>query len=90
MTANKPVKRVDLSKLTPEQREALGSFYRDCQAAAPHVAEMQRTAQHVFQAWLRSPQWQANEGQKPEDAPGQDLWRVKPEINYVDHIEGVP
>lgn len=86
----KPVKRVDLSLLTDEQREAVATFYRDCRQAAPHMKEMQETAQKIFQAWLSSPQWHANEGQKPEQPPTQDLWSVKPEINYVDHIEGVP
>lgn len=85
----KPVKHVDLSKLTPEQREALGSFYRDCKQAAPHMKEMQHAAQIIFAEWLRSPQWQIVEGQRDGEAPIQDLWHVKPEINYVDHIEGV-
>lgn len=85
----KPIKRVDLSKLTPEQREAVGSFYRDCQEAAPHMKQMQDTAQQIFKAWLASPQWTVKEGEPPEQPPPQDLWSVKPQINYVDHIEGV-
>lgn len=87
---SKPVKHVDLSKLTDDQRRAVATFYRDCKRAAPHMKEMQETARKVFAAWLASPQWTANEGQKPEQAPVQDLWHVKPEINYVDHIEGIP
>lgn len=85
----KPVKRVDLSKLNDEQRQAVGQFYQDCQNSAGQMKEMQTAAQHIFKAWLQSPQWTANEGQKPEQPPPQDLWHVKPEINYVDHIEGV-
>ena len=86
---DKPVKRVDLSKLNPEQRQALGQFYQDCQTAASQVGEMQQAAQRIFREWLKTPQWTANEGQKPDEPPAEDLWHVKPEINYVDHIEGV-
>jgi hypothetical protein len=85
----KPVKRVDLSKLSPEQKQAVAKFYKDCQTASPHVKEMQDAAQKVFQAWLQAPEWVANEGPKPEQVPNQ-MWSVKPEINYVDHIEGSP
>lgn len=85
----KPVKRIDLSKLTPEQREALGSFYRDCQQAAPQMAQMQQAAREVYKKWISAPTWEAVEGEKPERPLSQDLWHVKPEINYVDHIEGV-
>lgn len=86
----KPVKRVDLSKLTPAQREALAQFYKDCRAAAPHMKEMQDTARKVFNAWLAAPEWHMNEGHKPEQPPPADPWSVKPEVNYVDHIEGAP
>lgn len=85
----KPVKRVDLSKLSKEQRQAVVQFYKDCQQAAPHVKEMQDAARKVYEAWLQSPQWTAREGQKPDQVPNQ-MWSVKPEINYVDHIEGCP
>jgi len=83
------VKRVDLSKLTPEQREALAVFYRDCKRVAPQMREMQETAKRMFAEFLRAPRWEAHEGQKPEQPPKQDVWSVKPEIRYVDHIEGV-
>lgn len=66
----------------------MAQFYRDCQQAAPHMAEMQNTMRDVFNAWLQSPTWVAQEGQKPPNV-SEDLWHVKPEINYVDHIEGV-
>lgn len=82
-------KLVDLSKLTPEQRKALGSFYRDCKAAAPHMKEMEQAAKVIFEEFLRSPQWSIAEGDRPSQVPPQELWHVKPEINYVDHIEGV-
>jgi hypothetical protein len=84
----KPIKRVDLSKLTPEQRQALGSFYRDCKAVAPQMAEMQDAAKTFYEQLVRAPQWSVAEGPRDED-PDQSLWHVKPEINYVDHIEGV-
>jgi hypothetical protein len=84
----KPVKRVDLSALTTEQRAAFTQFYRDCQAAAPEMLGMQDAAQKLFTQWVRAPKWQPVEGETP-DRPDQGLWHVKPEINYVDHIEGV-
>ncbi|HWV45965.1 MAG TPA: hypothetical protein VN039_08105 [Nitrospira sp.] len=84
----KDIKRVDLSKLTPEQKQAVAQFYRDCKQAAPHVKQMQDTMHTLFQAWLQSPQWTVHEGTKPDGAH-QDVWHVKPEINYVDRIEGV-
>jgi cell division protein FtsN len=84
----KPVKRVDVSKLTSEQRQALAQFIRDCNQAAPHIEEMKQTAQTIYQEWLRSPQWRIVEGQR-EGEIKQSLWHVKPEINYVDHIEGI-
>jgi hypothetical protein len=85
---NKPTKRVDLSKLTSEQRAAFIQFVKDCQQAAPQVKEMQQTAQEVFDAWVRSPEWGISEGERPESAPRQSLWHVgAPQVNYVDHIE---
>jgi hypothetical protein len=84
----KPVKRVDVSKLTAEQRQALGQFIRDCKAAAPHMAEMQKAAYTIYQGLMRSPEWSIAEGPRDGDVK-QSLWHVKPEINYVDHIEGV-
>jgi hypothetical protein len=85
----KPVKRVDVSKLNPEQLAALGQLIRDCQAVAPQMAEMQEAAKTFYQQLVCAPQWSAAEGPRPED-PDQSLWHVKPEINYVDHIEGSP
>jgi hypothetical protein len=85
----KPVKRVDVSKLTPEQQAALGQFIRDCKAAQPHVQEMQDAAKALYVQWLRSPQWSSVEGPRDGEVK-QSVWHVKPEINYVDHIEGVP
>lgn len=85
---NKPIKKVELSKLNSEQRTAFLQFVKDCQEAAPHVREMQETAQFVFDAWIRSPQWAISEGEPPESAPQQSLWHVgAPKVNYVDKIE---
>jgi hypothetical protein len=84
----KPVKRVDVSKLNPEQLAALGQLIRDCQAVAPQMAEMQEAAKTFYEGLVRAPQWTAAEGPHDEE-PDQSLWHVKPEINYVDHIEGV-
>lgn len=82
---SKPIKRVDMSKLNPQQRAAVIQFVKDCQQAAPQVEEMQQTAQAVFAHWLRAPQWHIAEGENPQP---QDLWHVgAPEVNYVDHIE---
>jgi len=81
----KPVKRVDVSMLNPEQRRALSQFIRDCNKAAPYVQEMQQAAQTIFDGLVRSKEWVIADGDVK-----QDLWHVKPEINYVDHIEGMP
>lgn len=89
MARPKPVKRVDVSKLTPEQRQALGQFIRDCKQAAPHMAEMKQAAQTIYEGLLRSKEWDILEG-PTDETPKESLWHVKPEINYVDHIEGVP
>jgi hypothetical protein len=86
---NKPVKRVDVSKLNVEQRAALGQLIRDCKAVAPQMAEMQEAAKTFYEQLVRAPTWSAAEG-PTDDVPDQSLWHVKPEINYVDHIEGVP
>jgi len=81
----KPVKRVDLSKLTPDERAAFVQLVRDAQAAAPHMKEVQDTARTVFAQWLKSPKWGVAEG---EEKQPQDLWHVgAPAVNYVDHIE---
>jgi hypothetical protein len=83
------VKRVDVSKLSVEQRAALGQFIRDAKSAEPYIREVQDTAQEVFQAWLRSAQWSIVEGDNPEDAKPSKLWNIgAPQVNYVDHIEG--
>lgn len=79
-------KTVDLSKLSPEQREAFIQFYRDARKAAPQVKQTQSDAQTLFREWMRSPTWQAAEGQAPQDVPDQ-TWSVKPQINYVDSFE---
>lgn len=86
--SSKPVKRVDVSKLNTDQRQALAQFIRDCNQAAPHVQEMQQAAQTIFEGLVRSQEWGVREGPRDGDVK-QDLWHVKPEINYVDHIEGV-
>jgi hypothetical protein len=82
----KPVKRVDLSKLTPEQRAAFTQLYRDAQSVAPQMGEFQQMAQTLFTELLKAPKWSAAEG--PGDKPAQELWSIgSPEVNYVDHIE---
>lgn len=79
----KPFKRVDVSKLNPEQRAALAQLIRDCQQSAPDMKAMQDTAKQVFAQWLKAPQWGVAEADR------EDLWHVgAPAINYVDHIEG--
>lgn len=85
----KPVKRVDVSKLTADQREALGQLIRDCKQAAPQMAEMQQAAKTFYEQLVHAPKWSAAEGPR-EEIPDQSLWHVKPEVNYVDHIEGMP
>jgi hypothetical protein len=78
----KPVKRVDVSMLTADERAALAQLIRDAKTAAPDIKAMQDTAQAVFAQWLKSTQWGVTEGE-PEDP-----WRVgAPAVNYVDHIE---
>ena len=62
----------------------MAQFIRDCDQAAPYVQEMQQAAKTIFEGLVRSKEWGIN-------GDGvQDLWHVKPEINYVDHIEGIP
>lgn len=79
-------KKVDLSKLSPDQREAFIKFYRDCRSFAGTREEIQQTAQAVFQEFVKSPTWEISEGPAPGDQP-QKLWHVgAPEVNYVDHI----
>lgn len=87
----KPVKRVDTSKLTIEQRAALSQFIRDMKRAEPEINEMRRVAQEVFKRWVDSPTWSIVDGTKPEgDAPPEG-WNVgAPKVTYVDHIEGEP
>lgn len=82
-------KSVDLSQLSPEQRDAFIQFYRDARAVGPQYQEMRSNAQTLFTQWLKSPQWQANDGQPPAQAPDQ-AWSGAPDINYVDKLEGQP
>jgi hypothetical protein len=83
----RPLKRVDLSKLTPEQRAAFIQFAKDCRTAAPHVEEMKRAAQAMFVEMVRAPRWRLHEADdKPADVD--ELWKQgAPEVNFVDHIE---
>jgi hypothetical protein len=81
----KPVKRVDVSKLTPDERAALSQLVRDAKAAGPDIKALRDTAKTVFSQWLKSPRWGIAEG---EGEQPQDLWHVgAPTVNYVDHIE---
>lgn len=82
-------KKVDLSRLSPEQRDAFTQFYRDAHAVGPQYEEVIATSRQVFAQWLKSPQWHASEGRKPDQAPSQ-TWSGAPEINYVDKFEGQP
>jgi hypothetical protein len=83
---SKPIKRVDLSKLTPDQRAALAQFAKDAQSVAPQWEDMQRAARTVFEKWLRSPQFHANEGPLSQELPDQS-WTGAPEINYVESFD---
>lgn len=84
-------KRVDLSKLSPEQRQAFIQFYRDCQRFSDTHKEVQQTAQAVFSEFVKAPRWGVSEGPLEGDRPQQDLWHIgAPEVNYVDDIERAP
>lgn len=84
----KPIKRVDLSKLTPQQRAAFIQLYKDAQTVSPQMGEMQQMAQTLFGELLKAPQWGVAEGPIDGERPRQDLWSIgSPEVNYVDHIE---
>lgn len=86
---SKPVKRVDISKLSDEQRAALGQFIRDAKSAEPYLRELRETAQDVFKQWMHSPQWSIVDGERPDDAAPQQTWSIgAPKVTYVDHIEG--
>lgn len=81
-------KRVDLSKLSPEQREAFIQFYQDCQRFADTRNEVQTAARSVFSEFVKAQTWGVSEGPLEGDRPQQDLWRIgAPEVNYVDNIE---
>lgn len=81
-------KRVDLSKLSPEQKAAFVQFYQDCQRFAETRQELQQAARGVFAEFVKAPTWGVSEGPLEGDRPQQDLWRIgAPEVNYVDNIE---
>ena len=86
---SKPVKRVDLSKLSPEQRAALIQFVRDAKTVAPQMDEIRDTARAMFAQIVKAPKLGIAEAEPPgATRPPQDLWHVgAPEVNYVDHIE---
>jgi hypothetical protein len=84
----KPVKRVDLSKLNPEQRAALIQWIKDVKALEPVIKQAREEAQTIFAETVKAPQWRIAEAPCDGEKPQQELWHVgAPEVNYVDHIE---
>jgi hypothetical protein len=84
----KPVKRVDLSKLTAEQRAAFIEFATVANSVAGQRNEMMETAQAIFAGLVTAPQWGITEGARPGQQQPQHMWSVgHPQVNYVDHIE---
>jgi hypothetical protein len=75
--------------VTPEQREALGKYQKDFQAALPHITELARSAKAMHQAIVDAPLWRVVENPKPEAAQDKpELWSVgHAKVNYVDHIK---
>lgn len=79
-----PIKRVDLSKLNPEQRAAFIQLVKDAKQAAPQRQQMNEAANTVFWELLRSPQWgivdtPPSDG---EPAPESKQWHIgAPHIN---------
>jgi hypothetical protein len=83
----KPVKRVDLSKLNPEQRAALIQWIKDIKTLEPVIKEVREDAQTIFAQTVKAPELRVAEAPLDGDRP-QELWHVgAPEVNYVDHIE---
>lgn len=72
----KPVKRVDLSALTPEQRSALVATIKNVKAAAPQVDEIQQTALKVLQHLLATPTWSIRESPPPQGGRPQEGWDI--------------
>lgn len=87
---SKPIKRIDVSKLTAEQRAALGQLIRDAKTVAPQMAEFQKNARTIFEQFVRSPQWTLRDGPQPEGEVPDQNWHAKPQIRYVDEIESWP
>ena len=71
----KPVKRIDLSRFTPEQRAALIQFVKDVKAAGPQMAEAKQVARELLLKLLTSPVWHITEGNPPEGAE-RAMWHV--------------
>jgi hypothetical protein len=81
---NKPIKLVDLSPLTDEQRAALSQLVKDANKAAPQIIAAGETALAVWQQWLRSPAWSIVESPPPdEDQRPREGWDIgAPQVNY--------
>lgn len=86
----KKVKRVDLSKLTDEQRDAFIQFAKDCAEAGPAMQDMHNVARTIHGHMIRAKEWSIATGVAPEGArPNGETWNIgAPKVNYVDHIEG--
>jgi hypothetical protein len=81
---SKPVKRVDVSQLTPEQRTALGQFIRDAKTVAPQVEQMKQAAETIYANWLRSPTWNVVEADPPDGERPAESWDIgAPQINRL-------
>ena len=71
----KPVKRIDLSRFTPEQRAALIQFLKDLKAAGPQIAETKQVARALLLELLRSPVWGITDTEPPEGGE-RTMWHV--------------
>lgn len=79
----KPVKRVDLSQFTPEQKSALIAVIKNAKACGPQVQEVQDTAIALYRELLRSPTWQVWEAPPPDGEQPGEGWHVAPTLNYL-------
>lgn len=90
----KQYKRIDVTGYTPEQKRALLAFQQRVKATAAQRNEMAQAARAAFAATATAPEWTIATGHYPEAGkpPTDDdqHWNIgAPQVNYVDHIEGI-
>lgn len=87
-------KRVDLSGFSAKQRRALADFQKQLKATVAQRNELAKAARAAYAATVTAPTWNLAEGEYPGEGQPPDLqeqhWNIgAPQVNYVDHIEGI-